>query len=109
MLEVRPDGRLAATDGFLAPAKQRDASRLRLKPHLDKENQENGNETGSSTAQSSRASGTATQADTNLARQGSNFGLPIALNLTMLMEGGIGIVEVLELCSLIPVSPAVSR
>ena len=33
-------------------------------------------------------------ADTNLARHGSNFGLPIALNLTLLMKGGIGIAEV---------------
>ena len=33
--------------------------------------------------------------DTSLARQGSNFGLPIALNLAMLMGGGIGIIEVL--------------
>ncbi len=47
--------------------------------------------------------------DTNLARQGSNFGLPIALNLTRLMQGGIGIVEVrrmsvsarLALCALV--------
>ncbi len=33
-------------------------------------------------------------ADTNLARQGSNFGLPIALQLTLLMKGAIGIAEV---------------
>ena len=32
--------------------------------------------------------------ETNLARQGSNFGLPIALHLTVLMQGSIGLVEV---------------
>ena len=37
---------------------------------------------------------TATAMETNLARQGSNFGLPIALHLAVLMKGGIGIVEV---------------
>lgn len=31
---------------------------------------------------------------TAFARQGSNFGLPIALNLAKLMNGGIGIVQV---------------
>ena len=31
---------------------------------------------------------------TMLARQGSRFGLPIALQLSLLMKGGIGIVEV---------------
>ena len=36
----------------------------------------------------------ATDVDTSLARHGSNFGLPIALNLTLLMKGGIGIAEV---------------
>jgi hypothetical protein len=36
----------------------------------------------------------ATAMETNLARQGSNFGLPIALHLAVLMRGGIGIVEV---------------
>ena len=41
-----------------------------------------------------RGSDSTTQLDTNLARQGSNFGLPIALHLTILMHGGIGIIEV---------------
>ena len=37
---------------------------------------------------------TSADMDTRLARHGSNFGLPIALNLTRLMQGGIGIAEV---------------
>ena len=42
----------------------------------------------------SKGSHSATDVETNLARQGSNFGLPIALNLTILMGGAIGITEV---------------
>ncbi len=101
MLEVRPDHddktrREASASGFLSATKQRDVNRVQQQ--LNKSSNVRGKDRSTGT----RASGTATQADTNLARQGSNFGLPIALNLTMLMEGGIGIVEVLELCSLIP-------
>jgi hypothetical protein len=43
--------------------------------------------------QSNQTALTATDMETNLARQGSNFGLPIALQLAVLMKGGIGIVE----------------
>ena len=41
-------------------------------------------------------SSTTTDAETNLARRGSNFGLPIALHITILMKGSIGIAEVSE-------------
>ena len=50
---------------------------------------------GPSTAQPSQVSpALSLTMDTNLARQGSNFGLPIALQLVKLMEGGVGILEV---------------
>lgn len=49
---------------------------------------------GSTDRQCSRTPSTALPLDTELARRGSNFGLPIALQLTALLGGSVGLVSV---------------
>ena len=54
----------------------------------------NDSSSASSDSEPSDCNVVASDMDTRLARQGSKFGLPIALQLTLLMKGGIGIAEV---------------